>query len=108
VAASSPALWTEPGETAPGAFDSAADFYANDVFTGVTALRSLKVCLDCGDEDPFYQATSRLSALMTWPHVAIFRQWASHTSGFWRSAAPAQMRFLAAACLTNPSDVHVS
>jgi hypothetical protein len=98
VAASSPALWTEPGETAPGAFDNAADFYANDVFTGVTALRSLKVRLDCGDEDPFYQATNRLSALMTWPHAAVFRQWASHTSGFWRSVAPAQMRFLAAAC----------
>jgi hypothetical protein len=98
VAASSPALWTEPDETAPGAFDSAEDFYANDVFTGVRLLRSLKVRLDCGDEDPFYEATRRLSTLMTWPHVAVFRQWATHTSGFWRSVAPAQMEFLANAC----------
>lgn len=98
VAVSSPALWTGPDDTAPGAFDSAQDFYANDVFTGVAALRSLRVRLDCGELDPFYPATRRLSALMTWPHVAVFRPWATHTSGFWRSVAPAQMQFLAAAC----------
>jgi S-formylglutathione hydrolase FrmB len=98
VAASSPALWTEPGETAPGAFDGAEDYYANDVFTGVEALRSLSVRLDCGTLDPFYQATHQLSELMTWPHVAVFHPWATHTSGFWRSVAPAQMRFLATAC----------
>ena len=98
VAVSSPALWSEPTQTAPGAFDDAQDFYANDVFSGVTALRSLRVRLDCGDEDPFYPATRRLSGLMTWPHVAVFRPWASHTSGFWRSVAPAQMKFLAPAC----------
>ena len=98
AAASSPALWTEPEETAPGAFDGASDFYANDVFTGVEALRSLSVRLDCGTLDPFYQATHQLSELMTWPHEAVFRPSATHTSGFWRSVAPAQMRFLAAAC----------
>ena len=98
VAASSPALWPEPTETAPGAFDGARDFYANDVFTGVTALRSLSVRLDCGTLDPFYQATRQLSELMTWPHEAVFRPWATHTSGFWRSVAPPQMRFLAASC----------
>ena len=65
VAAASPALWTEPGETARGAFDSPADFYANDVFTSVQALRSLQARLDCGEEDPFYGATRELSALMT-------------------------------------------
>lgn len=98
VAASSPALWTEPGETAPGAFDGTEDFYANDVFTGVAALRSLSVRLDCGTLDPFYKATRQLSELMKWPHVAVFRPWTTHTSGFWRSVAPAQMHFLPAAC----------
>jgi hypothetical protein len=72
--------------------------YANDVFTGVEALRSLSARLDCGTLDPFYQATHQLSELMAWPHVAVFRPWATHTSGFWRAVAPAQMRFLAAAC----------
>jgi S-formylglutathione hydrolase FrmB len=98
IATSSPALWAVADEAAPGAFDNAQDFYANDVLTGVAALRSLKVRLDCGELDPFYQATHQLSGLMTWPHVAVFRPWATHTSGFWRSVAPAQMQFLAAAC----------
>ncbi len=43
----------------------AEDFYANDVFMGVDALRSLSVRLDCGTLDPFYQATHQLSELMT-------------------------------------------
>ncbi|MGA3221548.1 MAG: hypothetical protein ABSE77_21175 [Acidimicrobiales bacterium] len=85
-------------ETAPGAFHSAQDFYANDVFTGVAASRPLRVRLDCGELDPFYQATRQLSAFMTWPRVAVFRPWATHTSGFWRSVAPGQVQFLAAAC----------
>ena len=98
VAAASPALWTEPGDTAPGAFDSPADFYANDVFTSVQLLRSLQVRLDCGEQDPFYLATRELSALMTWPHEAVYLSGAAHTGGYWRSVAPAQMRFLARAC----------
>ena len=98
VAASSPALWARPGEVAKGAFDGARDFYANDVFTSVAALKSLRVRLDCGELGHFYPATRRFSELMTWPHVAVYRRWATHTSGFWRSVAPAQMRFLAAAC----------
>jgi pimeloyl-ACP methyl ester carboxylesterase len=94
VAAGSPALWTEPGLTAPGAFDSPADFYANDVFTSVDALRHAQLRLDCGDEDPFYVATRQLSTEITWPHVAEFWPGAAHTMSFWRAVAPAQMRFL--------------
>ena len=81
VAVASPALWTGPGDTAPGAFDSPADFYSNDVFTSVELLRSLQVRLDCGQEDPFYGATRELSGLMTWPHEAVYRPGAGHTWG---------------------------
>jgi pimeloyl-ACP methyl ester carboxylesterase len=98
VAAVSPALWTEPGVTAPGAFDSPSDFYTNDVFSAAPLLRSLAVRLDCGEEDPFYSATRELSALMTWPHQAVYRPGAAHIAGYWRSVAPSQMRFLARAC----------
>lgn len=98
VAAASPALWENPGDTAPGAFDSAADFDANDVFADVAALRTLRVRLDCGTFDPFYQATSDLSQAMNWPHVCVFRPRAGHNMGYWRAVAPAQMRFLAEAC----------
>lgn len=62
------------------------------------ALRSLAVRLDCGDLGPFYDATRHLSALMKWPHTAVFTPGAAHTAGFWRSVAPAQVRFLGQAC----------
>jgi hypothetical protein len=52
VATASPALWTVPGGTAPGAFDSPSDFYSNDVFSSVQLLRSIQVRLDCGEEGP--------------------------------------------------------
>jgi pimeloyl-ACP methyl ester carboxylesterase len=98
VAAASPALWTAPGATAPGAFDSPSDFYSNDVFSSVQLLRSLEVRLDCGEEDPFYGATQELCALMTWPHEAVYQPGAGHTWGYWRLVAPSQMSFLARAC----------
>jgi hypothetical protein len=98
VAAASPALWEAYGQTAPGAFDDAANFAANNVFADVPALRGLAVRLDCGTFDPFYGATRHLSSLMDWPHSAVFKPSAAHTGGFWRWAAPAQMAFLARAC----------
>lgn len=98
VAVASPALWAQPGGTAAGAFDSPQDFYANDVFSAVGDLKSLPVRLDCGEEDPFYDTVLQLSALMTWPHQAIYRQGAGHTMGYWRFVAPAQIRFLAQSC----------
>jgi len=53
----SPALWFEAGETAPGAFDSAADFARNDV-VGMArgnpgAFDGMRVWNDYGDADPF-------------------------------------------------------
>jgi enterochelin esterase-like enzyme len=106
VAVASPALWTEPGDTAPGAFDSPSDVYSNHLFRSVQLLRSLPVRLDCGDEDPFYAATREFSALMTWPHQAVYRPGAGHTWGYWRSVALSQMRFLARACDLVCADLH--
>jgi S-formylglutathione hydrolase FrmB len=57
VGGHSPALWFEGGETAPGAFDSAADFNRNDVVGMVSgnprAFEGMRVWNDFGDEDPF-------------------------------------------------------
>lgn len=96
VAPASPALWLAPGDTAPGAFDSPADFYANDVFTGVNDLRHLKVAVFCGNEDPFYLATRHLVSLMDFPHQAQYAT-GGHDDTYWRSVAPAQLRAIAAA-----------
>jgi S-formylglutathione hydrolase FrmB len=57
VGGHSPALWFEGGETAPGAFDDAADFERNDVVGMVrgnpNAFAGMRVWNDYGDEDPF-------------------------------------------------------
>ncbi len=57
VGGHSPALWFEPGETAPGAFDDAADFNRHDVVGMVRAnpdaFAGMRVWNDYGDEDPF-------------------------------------------------------
>jgi S-formylglutathione hydrolase FrmB len=57
VGGHSPALWFEGGETAPGAFDDAADFERNDVVGMVRenpeAFAGMRVWNDYGDQDPF-------------------------------------------------------
>jgi len=57
VGGHSPALWFEAGETAPGAFDDAADFNRNDVVGMVRgnpdAFAGMRVWNDYGNADPF-------------------------------------------------------
>lgn len=96
VAPTSPALWLTPGATAPGAFDSPADFYANDIFSGIERLRGMAIAVACGTGDPFYNATRHLDAQMDYPHTAIYGS-GYHDAAYWRSVAPAQLRALAAA-----------
>jgi enterochelin esterase-like enzyme len=96
VAPASPALWLAPGATAPGAFDSPGDFYANDVFTGVDRLRAMSVAVFCGTGDPFYLATRHLASLMDFPHEARFAP-GGHDDAYWLSVAPAQLRAIGAA-----------
>jgi alpha-beta hydrolase superfamily lysophospholipase len=93
VATASPAIWLTPGASAPGAFDSPADFYANDVFTHVGALHRMVVALACGTDDPFYGATRHLAASMNFPHQVLFGP-GSHDAAYWRSVAADQLRAL--------------
>ena len=56
VAADSPALWRRASETAPGAFDDASDYAANDVYAGRPRLSGIPVRVVIGTSDPFYAA----------------------------------------------------
>ncbi len=96
VAPAGPALWLRPADTAPGAFDSPQDFYANDVFRGVQALRTSAVAIACGTSDPFCDSARHLASLMTFPHTQIFSR-GHHDVAFWRAVAPAQLRAIAPA-----------
>src|SRR5665213_2598390 len=58
ICAVSPALWMSSGAAAPGAFDGADDYAANNVW-GLPNLASIPVRIDCGDSDPFYAATKQ-------------------------------------------------
>jgi hypothetical protein len=93
VAAESPALWRHYGDSAPGAFDDAADFARHTVFGRQHDLAGIAVRVDCGQSDPFYDATRR--------YVRGFRdrpaggfQRGGHKTGYWRRMAPAQLAFL--------------
>jgi S-formylglutathione hydrolase FrmB len=88
----SPAVWLSAGETAPGAFDDAADYERNDVFK----LRPPQpLWIDLGSGDPFRDATlayarrARVHAHV-WP--------GGHDVAFWDAHMPALLRFFARAC----------
>lgn len=63
VGGHSPALFLSGGESAPGAFDDAEDFAANDVLAAANDPEALPmpVFLDAGKRDPFVPGVSRLS-----------------------------------------------
>lgn len=94
VAPASPALWLTPGATAPGAFDSRADFFANDVFTGADSLHAMTVAVACGTGDPFYAATRAFVGRLDFPHSQFFGP-GFHDASYWRSVAVPQLRALA-------------
>lgn len=96
VAAASPALWRSAGQTAPGAFDNAADYETHDVFANAEQLKAVLVRLDCGTNDPFYRADRAFASLLTGPHVTRYGP-GYHDAAFWRSIAPAQLTTIGAA-----------
>jgi len=96
VAPASPAIWLTPAATAPGAFDSPADFYANNVFDGLANMNGMAVAVACGTSDPFYATTRNLVARMTYPHADFFGP-GFHDTSYWASVAPSQLRAIAPA-----------
>ena len=93
ICAVSPALWLSPGATAPGAFDGAEDFAANNVF-GLPALGSIPLRIDCGYSDPFFAATKEFVAQLPKPPAGGFSP-GGHDGSFWSSQLPAEIGWLA-------------
>jgi pimeloyl-ACP methyl ester carboxylesterase len=98
VALGSAALWLHAVETAPGAFDGADDFTANDVWRGLDGVDPSRVRVDCGTHDPFLRADRELVRRLGPNATASFMD-GYHDAPFWRSAAPAQVHFLASAMM---------
>ena len=91
------------GETAPGAFDNAADFSRNDLIRlararGRKPWGDARLWLDGGTADPFRAADERLATAL---HIRM-RHWAGgHDGNYWPAHYKRYLRFYAdalAAC----------
>ncbi len=101
VGGHSPALWFEGGETAPGAFDDAADFARNDVVGMVRgdpgAFAGMRVWNDYGDEDPFRVYDEGFVAYLRQDGADLSAHtWhGGHDNGYWDAHWPTYLRFYA-------------
>lgn len=93
IVAVSPALWLSSGATAPGAFDGAEDFAANNVF-GLPALDAIPIRIDCGNSDPFYRATQEFIAQLATPPAGGFSP-GGHDGAFWSAQLPGELGWVA-------------
>jgi pimeloyl-ACP methyl ester carboxylesterase len=93
ICAVSPALWLSPGATAPGAFDGADDWSANSVF-GQPALASIPIRVDCGNSDPFCDATRQFVAQLPHAPSGGFSP-GGHDASFWSAQLPAELTWMA-------------
>ena len=101
VGGHSAALWFEAGETAPGAFDDAADFNRNDVVGEVRAdgdpFAGMRVWNDYGDEDPFRSYNEGFVDHLRADGVDLSaHSWSGgHDGDYWNRHWPAYLRFYA-------------
>jgi enterochelin esterase-like enzyme len=93
--AESPAIWPTAAQTVAGAFDDAADFAAHTIFGArrLQRLHGIALRIDCGASDGFAPITRELRARLH-PRPAGGIEPGGHDSAFWRSQAPAQLRFV--------------
>jgi enterochelin esterase-like enzyme len=102
IGAHSAALWQRAADTAPGAFDDAADFRRNDVVGYVRAIRrpygSTPVWIDVGTHDPFSPVDSRVAQLLRARRAPMqFHMWdGSHDTRYWDRHMAAYLRFYSA------------
>jgi hypothetical protein len=92
--AESPAIWHRAEQRAAGAFDDAADFDAHAIFPRIGRLAGIALRVDCGVSDGFAPVTRDLRAAIT-PTPAGGIEPGAHDASYWRSQAPAQLRFAA-------------
>jgi len=102
VGGHSAALWAQGGETAPGAFDDAADFARHDVLAAAEAAdpyRGMAVWIDVGTLDPFRAADTQLAQeLRADGHRVQFHVWpGSHGQDYWQAHWAQYLRFYAGA-----------
>ncbi|MDF0531319.1 alpha/beta hydrolase-fold protein [Tsukamurella sp. 8F] len=93
VGAEGPAIWRRAADTAAGAYDSAQDFAANDLFALIDELAPVPKRIDIGIADPFYAATTAFIDSFA-PRPAHAYLPGGHDPAVWVRAMPDQLRFI--------------
>ena len=76
----SAALWRSYDDGVGDAFDSAADYARNDVYADAGKLAAPQVRLDCGRQDPFYEANVAFAEVLPEPPAGGFSPAATTTT----------------------------
>jgi dienelactone hydrolase len=93
VAAMSPAVWSRYDAGMEGAFDSPADFAANDVFALRPRLAAIPKRVDCGTDDELAATVREYVSAVPGPVEGGFQP-GGHDTAYWRSVLPAVLSFL--------------
>ncbi|MFW0783298.1 alpha/beta hydrolase-fold protein [Gordonia sp. CPCC 206044] len=93
IAVSSPALWADPRNFPPRAFDSLADYQANSLFGQQPAFAKIPLMISIGSSDQFFTYTRQWAAGLH-PPAAFGTSSGGHTNRYWRSVLPDQVEFL--------------
>ena len=96
VAALSAALWTDPASASTSGFADAAEYRRYTVLGHQHELDGIAVRVDCGTDDPFYDADRAYVRGFTHPVVSTFQPGA-HDAAYWTRMLPAQLRFVGSA-----------
>jgi enterochelin esterase-like enzyme len=104
VGGHSPAIWQTGGETAPGAFDDAADFSRHDLVDGARTRPGRwvgpRLWLDAGRSDPFQPGDRAFVSALKAHHVPISAHltWhGGHEHSYWQRHWPSYLDFYARA-----------
>jgi enterochelin esterase-like enzyme len=93
VGALSPALWTDPASASPSGFADSAEYREFSVLGHQGDLDHQAVRVDCGTDDPFYDADRAYVGGFGRP-VAHTWQPGAHDAAYWTRMLPAQLRFV--------------
>lgn len=93
VAAMSPAVWSSYDARMEGAFDSPADFAANDVFALRPRLAAIPKRIDCGIDDELAATVRDYVSALPGPVEGGFQP-GGHDTAYWRSILPSVLSFL--------------
>ena len=95
VVASSPALWSDPGDASSAGFADAKEYERESIYDNQAELVAIPVRVDIGTGDPFYRDVQDYVA--GFPDDALVTSTfepGAHRPGYWRRMLPAQLAFL--------------